>query len=181
VGNSRDVHVSKLLSLVLRHRPQQLGLTLDDAGFVDVQLLLDALARNSEPLTRDDLERIVRENDKQRFAFDADRTRIRASQGHSVAVELDYVPMAPPATLYHGTVARFAPAIRREGLQPGARQLVHLSRDLETATTVGNRRGKAIVLIVRAGEMSTDGFEFYLSANDVWLTRQVPPRFITFP
>jgi putative RNA 2'-phosphotransferase len=181
VGNSRDVRISKLLSLVLRHRPDRLGLSLDAAGYVDVLLLLEALARHAEPLTRDDLERMVHENDKQRFAFNAERTRIRASQGHSVAVELEYAPVAPPATLYHGTVARFAAAIRRHGLQRRARQFVHLSPDIETATMVGSRRGKPIVLIIRAGEMSTEGFEFYLSANGVWLTREVPPRFITFP
>ena len=181
MGESRDVHVSKLLSLVLRHRPERLGLALDADGYVDVQVLLEALKRHSEPVTREDLERIVRENDKQRFAFDADGRRIRASQGHSVAVDLDYEPVTPPLTLYHGTVARFADAIRREGLQPRARQFVHLSRDVETATTVGRRRGKPIVLIISAGEMASAGFKFYFSANGVWLTRHVPPRFITFP
>jgi putative RNA 2'-phosphotransferase len=181
MGESRDVHVSKLLSLVLRHRPERLGLALDAEGYVDVRVLLEALARHSQPITRKDLERIVGENDKQRFAFDAEGKRIRASQGHSVAVELDYKPVTPPPTLYHGTVARFTDAIRREGLKPGARQFVHLSRDVETATTVGRRRGKPIVLIIGADEMATAGFEFYLSANGVWLTRHVPPRFITFP
>lgn len=180
MGDSRDVHVSKLLSLVLRHRPERLGLALDPDGYVDVQVLLEALARHSEPVTREDLQRIVDENDKQRFAFDAEGKRIRASQGHSVAVDLDYEPVTPPSTLYHGTVARFADAIRREGLQPRARQFVHLSRDVETATMVGRRRGKPIVLMISAGEMATAGFEFYLSANGVWLTRHVPPRFITF-
>lgn len=181
MGEGRDVHVSKLLSLVLRHRPERLGLALDAEGYVDVQVLLEALARHSQPITRTDLERIVDENDKQRFAFDAEGKRIRASQGHSVAVELDYEPVTPPPTLYHGTVARFADAIRREGLQPRARQFVHLSRDVETATTVGRRRGNPIVLLISAGEMATAGFEFYLSANGVLLTRHVPPRFITFP
>jgi putative RNA 2'-phosphotransferase len=181
MGERRDVHVSKLLSLVLRHRPERLGLALDAEGYVDVQLLLEALARHSRPITRKDLERIVDENDKQRFAFDAEGKRIRASQGHSVAVELDYESVTPPPTLYHGTVARFADAIRREGLKPGSRQFVHLSRDVETATTVGRRRGKPIVLIIGAAQMATAGFEFYLSANGVWLTRHVPPRFIRFP
>lgn len=181
MGDSRDVHVSKLLSLVLRHRPEQLGLVLDPEGYVDVQVLLEALARHSQPLTRDDLERIVGENDKRRFAFDAAAKRIRASQGHSVAAALDYHAVTPPPTLYHGTIARFIDAIRREGLQPGTRQLVHLSRDVETATIVGRRRGKPIVLIIGAGEMATAGFELYLSANGVWLTRHVPPQFIKFP
>lgn len=179
--DGRDVHISKLLSLVLRHRPERLGLTLDSEGYVDVQTLLDALARHFEPVTHEELQRIVRENDKQRFAFDAAGIRLRASQGHSVAVDLDYEPAAAPATLYHGTVARFVDAIRREGLQPRQRQLVHLAPDVETARTVARRRGEPIVLIVRAGEMATAGFELYLSANGVWLTRHVPPRFITFP
>ena len=181
MGESRDVHVSQLLSLVLLHRPERLGLALDAEGYVDVRVLLEALARHSQPITRKDLERIVGENDKQRFAFDAEGKRIRASQGHSVAVELDYESVTPPPTLYHGTVARFADAIRREGLKPGSRQFVHLSRDVETATTVGRRRGKPIVLIIGAAQMATAGFEFYLSANGVWLTRHVPPRFIRFP
>ncbi len=181
MSGDRDVHFAKLLSLVLRHRPDTLGLELDDAGYVDVARLLAALADHAQPLTRAELDRIVRADDKQRFAFDAGGTRLRASQGHSLAVTLAYPPLPPPATLFHGTVARFVAAIRDQGLQARERQFVHLSADLATATNVGSRRGKPLVLTVDSAAMARAHFEFHRSANGVWLTREVPPRFITFP
>ena len=181
VSRSRDVHFAKLLSLVLRHRPEVLGLVLDAAGYVDVAQLLAALAADGQPLTRADLERIVLDDDKQRFAFDGDGDRLRASQGHSLPVALDAPPAIPPPTLYHGTVARFIDAIAELGLLPRARQFVHLSADIATATQVGQRRGKAIVLTIDAAAMADERFEFHLSANGVWLTRAVPARFIRFP
>jgi putative RNA 2'-phosphotransferase len=177
----RDVHISKLLSLVLRHKPETLGLVLDGEGYVDVAELLAACARHGQSLTRADLERVVRDNDKQRFAFSADGARLRASQGHSVPVSLGYTPSPPPELLYHGTVSRFVAAIRKEGLKPGERQLVHLSANEETARTVGARRGRPVILRVRAAAMAQEGFEFFISANGVWLTRAVLPRFLVFP
>lgn len=181
VSRPRDVHFAKLLSLVLRHRPETLGVTLDGAGYVDVAQLLAALAAAGQPLTRADLDRIVRDDDKQRFAFDGSGTRLRASQGHSLAVELAYPVRTPPATLYHGTVARFIDAIAAEGLRPQSRQFVHLSADIATATTVGQRRGKPILLTIDAAAMAHEQLEFRLSDNGVWLVRAVPPRFIRFP
>jgi putative RNA 2'-phosphotransferase len=173
------VRVSKRLSHVLRHRPDSVGLTLDDAGWVRVDRLLGALAGNGLRLSRADLEHVVATNDKRRFAFDAAGERIRASQGHSVTVDLGYEPAAPPAELFHGTVERFLPAIRAEGLRPGDRHAVHLSPDVDTARAVGARRGRPVVLRVDAAAMAADGCSFARSANGVWLVATVPPRYLT--
>ena len=167
---------SKLLSLVLRHRPGLLGIALDERGWVDVDVLLAALAEHGRPLTRAELEQLVASSDKQRFALDGDR--IRASQGHSVPVDLGLVPVAPPPVLFHGTPDRFVDAILREGLRRGSRHHVHLSPDLETARRVGARRGPPQVLSVDAAAMSRDGAVFYRSANGVWLVDAVPPAYL---
>jgi len=172
------VRVSKRLSFVLRHRPDSVGLTLGPAGWVDVDELLAALARNGLRLTRAELETVVAGNDKQRFAFDDSGTRIRASQGHSVPVVLGYRTATPPGVLFHGTVQRFLPAILADGLRPGNRHAVHLSPDVETATAVGGRRGRPVVLRVDAAAMAVDGHLFTLSANGVWLTDAVPARYL---
>ena len=173
------VRASKRLSYVLRHRPDSVGLTLDGAGWVDVDALLAALAAHGLPLTRAELEHVVAVNDKQRFTFDASGSRIRASQGHSVAVSLGYEPATPPAELFHGTVERFLAAILAEGLRPGNRHAVHLSPDVDTARTVGARRGRPVVLRVDAAAMAADGSAFSVSANGVWLVAAVPPRYLT--
>jgi putative RNA 2'-phosphotransferase len=172
------VRVGKRLSFVLRHRPDSVGLSLDDAGWVDVDELLAALARDGLRLTRVELESVVAGNDKRRFAFDESGTRIRASQGHSVSVALGYRREIPPGVLFHGTVQRFLSAILDEGLRPGNRHAVHLSPDVATATTVGRRRGRPVVLRVDAAVMVADGFTFTRSANGVWLTDAVPPRYL---
>lgn len=180
--NSHDrIHLSKFLSLVLRHRPGLIGITLDSAGWFGVEELLAATQRHGQPISREQLDEVVAHCEKQRFAFSDDRTRIRASQGHSVDVELGYSPAAPPDLLYHGTVHRFLPSIRAAGLIKGKRHHVHLSRDVETATKVGDRRGKAVILMIDARSMSADGLSFFVSDNGVWLTDHVPPQYITFP
>jgi putative RNA 2'-phosphotransferase len=173
------VRISKRLSFVLRHRPDSIGLRLDDAGWVDVDELLGALADGGLRLTRAELDAVVAGNDKQRFAFDASGTRIRASQGHSVPVALGYRPATPPDVLFHGTVERFLTAILAEGLRPGSRHAVHLSPDVVTARTVGGRRGRPVILRVDAAAMVADGTAFTRSANGVWLTDAVPPRYVT--
>ncbi len=177
----RPTRVSKFLSLVLRHEPQKIGIELDEAGWVDVQKLLDALATHNFPITLEELNQVVETSDKNRFAFSEDHTRIRASQGHSVEVELGYQPATPPEILYHGTVDRFLDSIRKSGLIKGQRHHVHLSPDTETATKVGDRRGKALILTINAAAMNKAGLLFYISANGVWLTDKVPPQFIEFP
>lgn len=175
-----NTQLSKFLSLVLRHEPERLGLKLDAAGWTDVADLLAACARTGVPLDAEKLERVVAESDKQRFAFDETRQRIRANQGHSVTVELGYAAKVPPEILYHGTVEKFLPSIRLHGLTKGERHHVHLSTDQGTANKVGSRRGNAVILTVRAGDMHRAGHAFFLSANGVWLTDHVPPGFLCF-
>ena len=172
------VRVSKRLSFVLRHQPASVGLTLDAAGWVAVDDLLRALSAHGLPLGRDDLDAVVAGNDKRRFAFDESGTRIRASQGHSVPVDLGYAPAAPPDELFHGTVERFLPAILAEGLRPGRRHAVHLSTDVATARIVGGRRGRAVVLRVDAAQLAADGVHLSVSANGIWLVDAVPPRYL---
>jgi putative RNA 2'-phosphotransferase len=173
------VRTSKRLSYVLRHRPASIGITLDAAGWVAVEELLPALAAHGLRLTRADLDAVVAGNDKQRFAYDETGTRIRASQGHSVAVDLGYEAAAPPAVLFHGTVDRFLPAILAEGLRPGHRHAVHLSPDVATARSVGGRRGRPVVLRVDAAGLAAEGARFTRSANGVWLVDAVPPSRLT--
>lgn len=170
---------SRRLAYVLRHAPGSVGLSLDAGGWVDVDDLLTALARAGVRLTRAELDEIVRTSDKQRFAFDAVGTRIRANQGHSVAVDLELDPLTPPAVLYHGTVDQALDSIGSEGLTSRGRQHVHLSADIDTATAVGARRGKPVVLVVDAAAMVADGTPFYRSANGVWLVDAVPARYLT--
>jgi putative RNA 2'-phosphotransferase len=168
------VRASKRLSRVLRHAPDSVGLTLDDAGWVDVADLLAALG-----MTRPQLDDVVAGNDKRRFAFDDSGTRIRASQGHSVPVDLGYAAARPPDELFHGTVDRFLPAVLADGLRPQGRHAVHLSEDVGTARRVGARRGRPAVLRVDAAALAADGAVFTRSANGVWLVGAVPPRHLT--
>jgi putative RNA 2'-phosphotransferase len=179
--SSSLVRTSKFLSLILRHNPGQIGLTLDGEGWADVDELLMAAVRSGVQIDRSILERVVAENDKKRFAFNPDGTRIRANQGHSVPVELGLVPQVPPEILYHGTASRFLDSIRREGLRPGQRTHVHLSEDEATAHKVGQRHGKPAILLIAAGRMLRDGYEFLCSENGVWLTKSVPTEYIQFP
>ncbi|MFJ5774715.1 RNA 2'-phosphotransferase [Streptomyces sp. NPDC093094] len=175
----RTVKVSKYLSKHLRHQPERIGLTLDEGGWVEIDALMAAAAAHGFRFTREELDQVVATNDKKRFAVEG--TRIRASQGHSVEVDLGLPPATPPPYLYHGTVAARLEAIRDEGLRPMNRHDVHLSSDRETATRVGARRGRPVVLSVDAGAMHRDGHVFHMSANGVWLTKAVPPRYLRFP
>jgi putative RNA 2'-phosphotransferase len=170
--------ISKRLSYVLRHAPDSVGVQLDAAGWVPVDDLLAALARHGLRLTRRQLEHVVATNDKRRFALDASGRRIRASQGHSVPVELGYAPTEPPTVLFHGTAVRNVRAILEAGLRPGGRHAVHLSPDVAAARLVGARRGKHVVLEVDSGAMAEEGHRFSCSANGVWLVAAVPPEFL---
>ena len=173
--------ISKFLSLVLRHRPETVGLELSPDGWVDVDELLSACRANGRSISRAVLNEVVATNDKRRFSFSDDGQQIRANQGHSVDVDLGLEPVEPPERLYHGTVARFLEAIRREGLVRGNRQHVHLSADRQTADNVGQRRGRPVILVVESGRMHADGHKFYLSDNGVWLADAVPPEYLRFP
>ena len=177
----RTDRTSRFLSYVLRHRPERLGLELDAAGWVRVDELLAACRRHDRPISRAELEEVVRTSDKRRFSLSRDGLNIRANQGHSVSVDLGLEPLAPPERLYHGTVARFLDSIRREGLVRGRRHHVHLSADRPTARRVGRRRGAPVVLVVESGRMHRAGHVFFRSANGVWLTEAVPPEYLRFP
>lgn len=177
--STSSVRISKFLSLILRHEPVRAGLTLDAAGWVDVDALMRGCAAAGFAFTRAELEAIVAGSDKQRFAFNADRTRIRANQGHSVEVQLDYAAVPPPEVLYHGTAERFLNSIRAQGLRKAQRHHVHLSADRAVALEVGRRHGQPVVLVIAAGTMHRAGHVFFRSANGVWLTEHVPTTFLS--
>ncbi len=174
---SRD---SRFLSRILRHAPHEIGLTLDDQGWVTVDDLLRALTRAGRPMRHADLIGIVIADNKHRFTLSAGGRRLRAAQGHSIPVNLGLAPITPPEVLYHGTSRRSLDAIFAAGLRPGRRRQVHLSPDRETAEQVGRRHGKPVVLRVAAAHMHRDGHAFYQSDNAVWLTDQVPAVYLSF-
>ena len=168
---------SKYISLILRHKPEVIGITLDDHGWADTQELIEGVNR-THPLTMELLEEIVRTDEKQRYSFNADKSRIRANQGHSILIDADLAETEPPEMLYHGTGEKSVASIEVQGLRPMSRLYVHLSPDTETARSVGSRHGKPVIYIVLAGEMYRSGYRFYRSANGVWLTKEVPVRFL---
>ncbi|MFF1606914.1 RNA 2'-phosphotransferase [Amycolatopsis sp. NPDC058278] len=170
------IRISKRLARHLRHDPAALGLTLTTDGWASVDALVRALS-----ITRAELDEVVEKNNKRRFAFDETGTRIRASQGHSVTVDLALPDATPPAVLYHGTVAKYLDAIFREGLRPMNRHAVHLSATVETARIVGARRGQPVILRIDAAAMTAAGHAFQVSANGVWLTPAVPPEYLSRP
>ena len=172
------IQISKFLSLVLRHQPQKLGIALDAQGWTDVGILLDKMNCNGFEINRSLLEEIVATNNKKRFAFNADKTKIRASQGHSVAVNLGYQAVEPPELLYHGTSKKAVASILQNGLHKAHRQHLHLSADQETALKVGQRHGLPVVLGVEALKMYKQGHLFFLSQNGVWLTDFVPAVYL---
>lgn len=181
MDSKQIVKTSKFLSLILRHQPEKVGLILDPAGWVEIDTLLAAIARHGRPITRESLDQLVRDNDKQRFAVSEDGRRIRANQGHSVEVELDHAAAEPPDELFHGTPDHFLEAIRGDGLKKMRRHHVHLHERPDVATTVARRRGKPVVLTIRAGQMHQSGIEFFVTPNRVWLVDRVPVEFIDFP
>jgi len=178
--DNRTVQISKFLSLVLRHQPEKIGLRLSQSGWASVKELIEASRQRGIEFTLEELQNVVASNDKKRFSLSEDGLLIRANQGHSIEVELGYAPTAPPDVLFHGTAERFMASIKKHGLIKGKRHHVHLSADIDTATKVGRRHGKPVVLKVEAGRMRQDGFVFYLSANKVWLTEYVPAQYLVF-
>ena len=170
---------SKLIALVLRHKPEELGLTMDSHGWISAQSLIDKL-NERKPFTRAMLEQIVREDKKQRYAFSQDGAFIRANQGHSIPVDLELLPQKPPDYLWHGTSAGAFRHIARHGLKPMSRQYVHLSERYETAIAVGKRHGAPILIAIDARQMLIDGYTFFKSENGVWLTEHVPPKYFFF-
>jgi|SRR6185437_4613487 len=179
--DQETIKTSKFLSLILRHEPERVGLKLDKSGWTNVDELLQAVNRHGKALTLDELKHVVTTNNKKRFAFSEDGRRIRANQGHSIEVDLQYPPQTPPEILYHGTASRFLDDIRRDGLKKMGRHDVHLSAETKVTLQVGGRHGKPVLLVIRAGDMHRSGHVFRCSANGVWLVNEVPPEFIGFP
>lgn len=171
--------ISKFLSLILRHQPDTIQLKLDENGWAEVSELISKSAKGRVHFTFEDLEEVVETNNKKRFAFNEDKTRIRASQGHSIDIDLALKAAQPPDFLYHGTAEANIASILEKGIERRSRQHVHLSADKETATKVGMRHGKPVILTIRTGEMHESGIPFYLSANGVWLTDFVDARYIS--
>lgn len=171
--------MGKFISLILRHNPQKIGLDLDANGWANVDELISKSAKHKVKFTREELEEIVATNDKKRYSFNEDSTKIRANQGHSIPVDLEFKPITPPPFLYHGTPEKFVATIKEEGLKPMNRQYVHLSADKETATTVGSRRGKPYIFTILAEMMNRDEILFYQAANGVWLTDYVDPKYFS--
>ena len=167
-----DKSLSKFISLILRHKPETIGIKLEN-GWADVDKLLNGVKINFVTL-----ERIVRENDKQRFTFNDDKTKIRANQGHSLQVDVELEEKFPPQFLYHGTIERYAKFIDEQGILKGNRLYVHLSADVETAKKVAARRkGDKVIYKIAAQIMQRDGYKFFQSKNGVWLTDFVPPKY----
>jgi len=178
MNDQRKTRLSKRLSYVLRHAPQSVGVTLDAAGWTAIDGLLSALAASGAEMTREELSVVVATSAKQRFALSDDGLRIRASQGHSVEVELGYEAADPPSTLFHGTHGNAVASIVATGLEPRGRHHVHLSADTKTAREVGARRGRPVIFAVDAAAMTADGALFFVSANGVWLTAAVPSAYL---
>ena len=168
---------SKFISLILRHQPEAIGITLDEHGWANVDDLINGIAK-AQKIDRDILEQIVREDEKKRYSFNEDKTLIRANQGHSIPVDVELQEITPPDILYHGTGEKYTNSIDQEGLKPKSRLYVHLSHDTDTATKVGQRHGKPIIYEVNAKQMHQDGYKFYRSVNGVWLTKEVPVGYL---
>ena len=169
--------LSKYISRVLRHRPEDAGIELDEHGWADVEALIAGVNAAGKRIARKILEEIVRTDKKQRYSFNENGTLIRANQGHSIPVDVELAKLEPPEYLYHGTAYRFLESIRQQGLLPMSRLYVHLSGDVETARVVGKRHGRPVVLKIHSGDMHRDGFPFYRSQNGVWLAKKVDAKY----
>lgn len=168
---------SKFISLILRHKPETIGITLDEHGWANVDELIAGIAK-THPIDMAILEQIVAEDEKQRYSFNEDKTLIRANQGHSIPVDVELEEKQPPEILYHGTGEKYVSSINEQGLIPKSRLYVHLSKDEETAVKVGQRHGKPVIYKVKSGEMYNDGYKFFRSVNGVWLTKSVPVKYL---
>ena len=174
-----DDTLGRFMSYVLRHHPEAAELTLDGEGWADVDKLMEGMTKAGRPIDRETLERIVRENNKKRYTLSEDGRRIRANQGHSVDVHIEMEKRTPPERLYHGTADRFLDSIKEQGIRRMARQYVHLSPDVPTAVNVGSRHGKPVVLAIDTAQMAADGFDFFISANGVWQSEDIPWRYVS--
>lgn len=178
MDEKRKTKISKFLSLLLRHKPEEIGLILDENGWANVADLIEKSANVGKEFTFAEIEEVVATNDKKRFVFDESKTKIRASQGHSIKVEIGFEEKIPPDILYHGTAERNIESILEKGLQKMQRHHVHLSADRETARNVGIRYGKPVIFKIDTVSMLGENFKFYVSANEVWLVDEVQPKFL---
>ncbi len=178
MNEKQRTKISKFLSLILRHKPEEIGLTLDENGWANVADLRNKCADYGKSFTITELEEVVATNDKKRFSFDETKTKIRANQGHSLEIEIEFEKKMPPEILFHGTAEKNLGVIFADGLRKMNRHHVHLSADTETAQKVGQRHGKPIIFKIKTAEMLNEGFEFFISANGVWLVAEVPPKFL---
>lgn len=174
----RGNETSKFIALILRHKPEVIGVSLDEHGWANVDELIAGIAK-TQPFTMEMLEKIVSSDEKQRYSFNNDKSLIRANQGHSIPVDVELEEKGPPVILYHGTGEKYVASIKKQGLIPKSRLYVHLSADYETAWKIGKRHGKPFVFQVNTGAMQRDGYKFYLSVNGVWLTKEVPVKYLT--
>ena len=172
--------ISKYMSLILRHKPETIGIALDEHGWAKVSELIEGVSK-THPFDKEMLEQIVATDSKQRYSFNEDKTLIRANQGHSIPVDVELKKAQPPEFLWHGTGEKYLASIEKTGLIPKSRLYVHLSTDEKTAIEVGKRHGKPFVYKVLSGKMFLDGYEFYLSQNGIWLTKQVPVEYLQHP
>lgn len=172
--------LSKFISLILRHKPEEIGITIDDFGWAKVEDLINGINKSGRNIDMEVLEEIVRTDNKQRYSFNEDKTKIRANQGHSIPVNLELKELEPPNILYHGTATKSLEGIKSQGIKSMSRQWVHLSKDFETAKQIGSRHGKCVILIIDAERMYKDGIKFYLSENGVWLTEYIDPKYILY-
>lgn len=177
--NNTDIELGRFISLILRHKPEAVGIKLDSNGWADVDKLISGINKCGKKINMEILERIVHENNKQRYSFDETHTKIRANQGHSVNVDVELKESIPPDKLYHGTATRFLDSIKKNGITKQSRQHVHLSADKETATAVGKRHGKPVVLVIDTAKMRADGCKFYISENGVWLCDDISWKYIS--
>ena len=169
--------ISRFMSLILRHKPETIGISLDEHGWANVDELIKGIAKTRE-FNMDILEEVVKTDNKQRYSFNEDKTLIRANQGHSIPVDVELDEVEPPAELWHGTGEKYVESIDKMGLIPKSRLYVHLSKDSDTATNVGRRHGKPVLYTVKTGDMFKDGYKFFLSKNGVWLTKEVPVKYL---
>ena len=170
--------ISKYMSLILRHKPEVIGIELDEYGWANTDDLINGIGKDNQGFNFESLEEIVKTDNKQRYSFNDDKTLIRANQGHSIPVDVELEEKCPPDFLYHGTGEKYVESIDKIGLIPKSRLYVHLSKDIDTAEQVGKRHGKEIVYKVNAGKMYKDGYKFFLSVNNVWLTKEVPVKYL---
>lgn len=175
----QDINLSKFISLILRHKPEIIDIQVDKNGWCDVEELLDRMKNKGRAITRAQLDHIVESDNKGRYTYNSNGTKIRANQGHSIKVDVELKQEIPPKYLYHGTIQKYVEPIMKDGIKKGQRQYVHLSENVEVANTVGKRRGKPVILKIEAGLMHQQGYKFYLSKNNVWLCDYIPSMYVS--